>query len=283
MKAVFCHWFNKLPTKTNLTEPWEGYTSFNSFLCSWVKSILYAKKYFSSIELYCDEPTRSLFVDYLDLPVDKIYTIYQPSNNNNLIYNKVLCLSQQTEEFTYIDGDVHLYNPILFTEKVQAGFWVKEKINYSNGLNCLYSHGYEFVSSFNNKIKLLEDNPLDALNNMYAVNVGITYIKNPNELYFKEYLSTLVDFFNFNSDAKHIKYNICSWVLEQYFLWLLLEKHQILYDQLQTTDDNYPDPNTAMPICKHYLSSYYKTYFDKEIQDIKDVDTYYQEQINKFL
>lgn len=118
MKAIFSNWMVPTKQKHNAKKIGApgGFVDYESYLASWILSVEQAKKYFSSVELYCDTPTKEI-LDPLNLSIDKYHVIFDDhpilkkwENSDLWAASKMIAYSLQTEPYVHLDYDFYIFS-----------------------------------------------------------------------------------------------------------------------------------------------------------------------------
>jgi hypothetical protein len=266
LKAVYTQWSSPLIENPAIKNSYSGFPDFETFLWSWICSVSLAKGQFSNLELYCDTLAKNILIDNLKLPFDKVHITLDNKEEFKSVwaYGKMETYTRQTEPFVHLDADLFLYKTLNEELKYPYFFWVDEG-KISN--NHAYIQGYEQIINLPYVPELLKENPIKGSEHN-VVNVGLFYTKDTNCKAYREYIETLDDFFNKNKEVLKMgnpkQYGWVSIVIEQYLLYLILNKHKISYSAFNKIDTSYPT-GFEMSKCIHFLADK-KTLHSKNIK-----------------
>ena len=261
MKGVYTQWTAPATTSPIIKDKYSGFSSFESFLWSWILSVNLAKKRFDALDLYCDTEAKNILIHELQLPFDNIHvTLDNKKEYTNIwAYGKMHTYMQQTEPFVHIDADLYLYKRLDFELQYPYFFWAEECKVKDNGV---YIDGYRAISKLSYVPQVLKDNPANLCEDK-VVNVGLMCIQDPQCPAYQEYIKELNLFFETNKHAiaqdTPQEHGGSSVVIEQFLLSLLLKKHSKPYHSYGQLGHSFPYQGSGNK-CIHFVGPSKLTY-----------------------
>ncbi len=249
MKIIQSYW--SLPSTTHDKDEYGryngGFLSAKYNYMSWALSMLTLKRHYKKVELITDEAGKSLLMDTLHLPYNKVTVCLDELNHYHpklWALGKVKAYQMQKEPFLHIDGDIYIWDK-LGNASFHKKPLIAQSIDYDHQT---YSELKDSIKAHFNFIppeiaaQYQSDNPL------HAVNAGI--MGGTDIDFFQEYTEKAFVFIDKNVDKlENINIGLFNTVFEQQlFYCMALAKNKPIHPFLNT---KYQEEFTEVTLFHH--------------------------------
>lgn len=192
-RIIYTFWTNKRDFSKNSF----GWLDSRYHICSWIRSVNLSRKFFKEVVLYCDDETKKVLIDDLNLPFTEFHILFDKHYTQDKDFwalPKILTYNKQTKPFIHIDADVYLFKQ-LDDKYLNADIVIQ---NIEN--DCLFDGYYRSRINLINELKLNVPAEWHAKETNYGYNMGLF---GGNDLSFiKRYCNSSIRFIHSNKWTK---------------------------------------------------------------------------------
>jgi hypothetical protein len=235
MKIIQSYW--SLPSALNDKDDYGryngGFLSAKYNYMSWALSVLTLKRHYKNVELITDEAGKSLLIDTLQLPYNKVTVCLDELNHYHpklWALGKVKAYQMQKEPFLHIDGDIYIWKK-LGNSSFHKSPLIVQNIDYDHQT---YSELKDSIKTHFNFIPPEIAQQYQSDNQLHAVNAGI--MGGTDIDFFQEYTEKAFVFIDKNVDKlENINIGLFNTVFEQQlFYCMALAKNKPIHSFLNT-------------------------------------------------
>jgi hypothetical protein len=201
-----------------------GFLSAKYNYMSWALSVLTLKRHYKSIELITDEAGKSLLIDTLQLPYNKVTVCLDELNHYHpklWALGKIKAYQMQKEPFLHVDGDVYIWR------KLGGVIFHKSPLIVQN-IDYDYSTYETMKSAINQHFDFIPTEIINQYQNhekLVGINAGV--IGGTDIGFFQNYTNTAFAFVDRNiKQLENINIGLFNNIFEQQLFYCMALSHK---------------------------------------------------------